>query len=148
MCYANALLAVLCRETTGPEIWYQTDGKIDILLGGVGTGGTLTGTTQVTSPCPTLACHMPVSTCSSHSLSPFASAVQFLRTMKSDLVTIAVEPAESPVLSGGKPGPHKIQGIGAGFVPGNCDQGLLNEVIQVTSADAIATARALAQKEV
>ena len=105
------------RETTGPEIYYQTDGKIDILVGGVGTGGTITGCTQ------------------------------FIRTVKPELKVIAVEPAESPVLSGGKGGPHKIQGIGAGFVPGNCDQSLLDEVIQVTSQDAIDMAKRLAKEE-
>ncbi len=105
------------RETTGPEIWFQTDGQVDILLGGVGTGGTLTG------------------------------CAQFLKGLKRELRTVAVEPLESPVLSGGKPGPHKIQGIGAGFVPRNCDTSLLDEVFQVSSADAIATARALAQQE-
>lgn len=105
------------RETTGPEIWDQTDGNIDIFISGVGTGGTLTGTTQ------------------------------FLRSVKPDVVTIAVEPAESPVLSGGQPGPHKIQGIGAGFIPDNCHVDLINEVVTVTSDLAIATAREAATKE-
>jgi len=105
------------RETTGPEIWYQTDGKIDILLGGVGTGGTLTGTSQ------------------------------FLKAMKPTMRTIAVEPAESPVLSGGNPGPHKIQGIGAGFIPGNCDTSLLDEIVTVKGDDAIAIAKKMATKE-
>lgn len=105
------------RETTGPEIWWQTDGNVDILLGGVGTGGTITGCTQ------------------------------FLRSVKPDLQVIAVEPAESAVLSGGTGGPHKIQGIGAGFVPGNCDQSLLDEVLPVSSQDAIDMAKRLATEE-
>ena len=105
------------RETTGPEIWWQTEEKVDILVGGVGTGGTITG------------------------------CAQFLKSVKPDISIVAVEPAESAVLSGNPAGPHKIQGIGAGFIPENCHQSLLNEIVQIDSNTAIATARNLAVKE-
>ena len=105
------------RETTGPEVWEQTDGKIDAFVAGVGTGGTLTG------------------------------CAQFLKPKLPDLKVVAVEPAESPVLSGGAAGPHKIQGIGAGFIPGNVDMSLIDEVKAVTSDGAMAMARRLACEE-
>ena len=105
------------RETTAEEIWKDTDGKMDILVAGVGTGGTITGVAEVIKP------------------------------RKPDFKAIAVEPKDSPVLSGGKPGPHKIQGIGAGFVPDVLRMDLIDEIICVTNDDAGETARQLALKE-
>ncbi|MFB5085165.1 cysteine synthase A [Symbiobacterium thermophilum] len=105
------------RKTTAEEIWQDTDGQVDIVVGGVGTGGTLTGVGEV------------------------------IKARKPDFKVVAVEPAESPVISGGKPGPHKIQGIGAGFIPKNLNTEVVDEVITVASEDAIATARRLAREE-
>jgi cysteine synthase A len=104
-------------ETTGPEIWNDTDGKADILVSGVGTGGTLTGISQ------------------------------YIKPRKPGFWTVAVEPVDSHVLSGGAPGPHKIQGIGAGFVPTVLKTELIDEVIQVTNDAAFAMARRLPREE-
>ena len=104
-------------ETTGPEIWNDTDGKVDILISGVGTGGTITW------------------------------VAQYVKPLKANFKAIAVEPAASPVLSGGKKGPHKIQGIGAGFVPDVLKRDLVDEIIQVKDEDALQTARLLAKQE-
>jgi len=105
------------RETTAEEIWKDTDGRVDLLVAGVGTGGTITGVAEVIKP------------------------------RKPDFKAIAVEPKDSPVLSGGKPGTHKIQGIGAGFVPDVLRMDLIDEIICVTNDDAGETARQLALKE-
>jgi cysteine synthase A len=115
--FSNPANPEVHRRTTGPEVWAALDGKVDYLVAGVGTGGTITG------------------------------AGSFLKERNKDLKVIAVEPASSPVLSGGRPGPHKIQGIGAGFVPPVLERGLLDEVIPVDDEDAIETARAAARRE-
>jgi len=105
------------RETTAEEIWHDTEGKVDILVCGVGTGGTITGVAEI------------------------------IKKRKSSFYTIAVEPADSPVLSGGKPGAHKIQGIGAGFIPDVLRVDLIDEIIKVSNQDAVDTAKRLAKEE-
>jgi len=105
------------RRTTAEEVWDDTDGKVDVFVAGVGTGGTITGVGEV------------------------------IRPRRPSLRVVAVEPVDSPVLSGGQPGPHKIQGIGAGFVPAVLNTGIYDEVVQVSNQDAVATARRLAREE-
>ena len=115
--FTNPANPAIHRATTGPEIWNDTDGKVDIFVAGVGTGGTLTGVGE------------------------------YLKSKNPDVKIVAVEPAGSPVLSEGKPGPHKIQGIGAGFVPDTLNTKIYDEIIKIENEDAFATGRAIARKE-
>ncbi len=115
--FTNAANPEAHRQTTGPEIWNDTDGKVDIFVAGVGTGGTLTGVGE------------------------------YLKSKKNNVKIVAVEPAGSPVLSKGTPGPHKIQGIGAGFVPDTLNTKIYDEIITVENEDAFKTGKAIARKE-
>ncbi|MBE9231922.1 cysteine synthase A [Cuspidothrix issatschenkoi LEGE 03284] len=115
--FANPANPKIHRETTAEEIWQDTDGEVDILISGVGTGGTITGIAEV------------------------------IKQRKPSFQAIAVEPSNSPILSGGKPGPHKIQGIGAGFIPDVLRQDLIDEIVQVDDAEAMEYGRRLAREE-
>lgn len=115
--FTNAANPTAHRITTGPEIWQDTDGKVDIFVAGVGTGGTVSGVGE------------------------------YLKSQNPNVKVVAVEPAGSPVLSKGTPGPHKIQGIGAGFVPDTLNTGIYDEIITVENEDAFLTGRTLARKE-
>lgn len=115
--FANPANPEIHRKTTAEEIWNDTGGKVDILISGVGTGGTITGVSEV------------------------------IKSRKPSFRAVAVEPAASPVLSGGSPGPHKIQGIGAGFIPKVLNMEIIDEIITVTNEDAFETSRMLAAKE-
>lgn len=115
--FANPANPKIHRETTGPEIWNDTEGQVDILVSGVGTGGTLTGVGE------------------------------YIKPKKPTFRIIAVEPSESPVLSGGQPGPHKTQGIGAGFIPEILRTALIDEIVTVNNDDSVAMARRLAREE-
>ena len=115
--FVNQLNPQMHRETTGPEIWQDTDGRIDIFVAGVGTGGTITGTGE------------------------------YLKAKNPKIQIVAVEPASSPVLSEGKPGAHKIQGIGAGFVPDTLNTSVYDEIIRVENEDAFQKGREIARME-
>jgi len=115
--FENAANPAIHRATTGPEIWNDTDGAVDVFVCGIGTGGTLTGTGQ------------------------------YLKERKPGIKIVGVEPAESPILNGGAPGPHKIQGIGANFVPEVLDRGIYDEIIDVNIAQSVAMARRAAAEE-
>lgn len=115
--FVNPANADAHRETTGPEIWRDTDGKVDIFIAGVGTGGTLTGTGE------------------------------YLKSKNPEIKVVALEPEDSPVLSGGRPGAHTLQGIGAGFIPAVLNTGIYDEVYRAAGQDAVDTAKLLAKKE-